>query len=190
MIRFLLTRSARAVLTLLVVSMATFLMFFLLPRDPVTGMCPKNCNAERLDRVRHELGLDEPILEQYLAYLKGIFVGRDLGSAQGGHCSAPCLGYSYVNNEPVSTTIARVLPVTLSIVIPAAVLWLVLGIGILEPTPDFGRMIQRSLGYLQTDPVYVLIPGSVLFLVVLAFNLFGDAVRESLDPRAARSGAR
>jgi peptide/nickel transport system permease protein len=129
-IRFLVTRSARAVLTLLVVSMATFFMFFLLPRDPVTGMCPKNCNAERLDRVRHELGLDEPILEQYLAYLKGIFVGRDLGSAQGGHCSAPCLGYSYVNNEPVSTTIARVLPVTLSIVIPAAVLWLVLGIGL------------------------------------------------------------
>jgi peptide/nickel transport system permease protein len=65
-----------------------------------------------------------------------------------------------------------------------------LGIGILEPTPDFGRMIQRSLGYLQTDPVYVLIPGSVLFLVVLAFNLFGDAVREALDPRAGGSGAR
>ena len=62
--------------------------------------------------------------------MKGIFVGRDLGSAQGGQCDAPCLGYSYVNNEPVTDTIARVLPVTLSIVIPAAVLWLVLGVGL------------------------------------------------------------
>jgi peptide/nickel transport system permease protein len=58
-----------------------------------------------------------------------------------------------------------------------------LGIGIVEPTPDFGRMIDRSLGYLQTDPAYVLIPGTLLFVMVLAFNMFGDAVRDALDPR-------
>ena len=124
MARFLIKRSFSAMLTLFAVSVLTFLMFFALPRDPVTGMCPKNCNPERLERVRQELGLNDPKIEQYLGYMKGIFVGRDLGSAQGGHCDAPCLGYSYVNNEPVTDTIARVLPVTLSIVIPAAVLWL------------------------------------------------------------------
>ena len=59
-----------------------------------------------------------------------------------------------------------------------------LGIGILEPTPDFGRMIDRSLGYLQTDPAYVLFPGLLLFVMVLAFNMFGDALRDALDPRA------
>lgn len=59
-----------------------------------------------------------------------------------------------------------------------------LGIGIVEPTPDFGRMIDRSLGYLQTDPAYVLIPGTLLFVMVLAFNMFGDALRDALDPRA------
>ena len=62
--------------------------------------------------------------------MKGIFAGRDLGSAQGGQCDAPCLGYSYVNSEPVTDTFGRVLPVTLSIVIPAAILWLLLGIGL------------------------------------------------------------
>jgi peptide/nickel transport system permease protein len=128
--RFLLRRSLLAMLTLFAVSVLTFLMFFVLPSDPVAGMCPKNCNPERLERVRQDLGLADPKIDQYLAYMKGIFVGRDLGSAQGGHCDAPCLGYSYVNNEPVSSTIARVLPVTLSIVIPAAVLWLTLGIGL------------------------------------------------------------
>ena len=128
--RFLVKRSFSAVLTLFAVSVLTFMMFFVLPRDPVTAMCPKNCDPERLDRVRQELGLSDPKVEQYLGYMKGIFVGRDLGSAQGGHCDAPCLGYSYVNNEPVSQTLARVLPVTLSIVIPAAILWLALGVGL------------------------------------------------------------
>jgi peptide/nickel transport system permease protein len=130
MLRFVVRRVALGVLTLLAVSVLTFMMFFALPRDPVTAMCPKNCDAARLDRVRAELGLDDPMPVQYLNYMKGIFVGRDLGSAQGGYCSAPCLGYSYVNSEPVTDTFARVLPVTISIVLPAAVLWLGLGIGL------------------------------------------------------------
>ena len=65
-----------------------------------------------------------------------------------------------------------------------------LGIGMLEPTPDFGRMIFRSLNYLQTDPAYVCFPGVTIFVLVLAFNLFGDAVRDALDPRSATRPAR
>lgn len=130
MARFLVKRLFSATLTLFAVSVLSFLMFFALPRDPVTGMCPKNCNPERLERVRQELGLRDPLISQYAGYMKGIVTGRDLGSAQGGRCDAPCLGWSYVSNEAVSDTIARVLPVTLSIVVPAAVLWLLLGVGL------------------------------------------------------------
>ena len=61
-----------------------------------------------------------------------------------------------------------------------------LGIGVLEPVPDLGRMIERSLGYLQTDPAYVFFPGITIFVVVFAFNLFGDALRDALDPRSTR----
>jgi peptide/nickel transport system permease protein len=61
-----------------------------------------------------------------------------------------------------------------------------LGIGMLEPTPDFGRMIDRSLDYLQTDPAYVFFPGVTIFVLVLALNLFGDALRDALDPRSSR----
>ncbi|HET6213476.1 MAG TPA: ABC transporter permease [Micromonosporaceae bacterium] len=61
-----------------------------------------------------------------------------------------------------------------------------LGIGIIEPTPDFGAMIFRSIAYLQTDPAYVFFPGITIFALVLAFNLFGDALRDSLDPKSSR----
>jgi peptide/nickel transport system permease protein len=61
-----------------------------------------------------------------------------------------------------------------------------LGIGMLEPTPDFGRMIYRSLNFLQTDPAYVFFPGVTIFALVLAFNLFGDALRDALDPKSSR----
>ena len=53
-------------------------------------------------------------------------------------------------------------------------------------TPIFGRMIDRSLGYLQTDPAYVFFPGITIFALVFAFNLFGDALRDALDPRSSR----
>ena len=69
MVAFLARRVLLAVLTLFAVSVLTFLMFFSLPRDPATAMCPKNCDAARLDRVRGELGLDDPKHVQYLAYL-------------------------------------------------------------------------------------------------------------------------
>jgi len=168
MTRFLLRRSLLAILTLFAVSVLTFLMFFVLPRDPVSGMCPKNCNPERLERVRRELGLSDPKIDQYLAYMKGIFVGRDLGSAQGGHCDAPCLGYSYVNNEPVSETIARVLPVTLSIVIPAAILWLGLGIGLgMVSALRQGTWVDRvAIGFSLTGAsLQLYFVGGVLLLV-------------------------
>jgi peptide/nickel transport system permease protein len=61
-----------------------------------------------------------------------------------------------------------------------------LGIGIVEPTPDFGRMIFSSIAYLQTDPAYVFFPGITIFALVLAFNIFGDSLRDALDPRSAR----
>jgi peptide/nickel transport system permease protein len=168
MLRFLIKRILIGVLTLIAVSVVSFLLFFALPADPVTGMCPKNCNAERLERVREELGLNDPKHEQYFNYMKGIFVGRDLGSAQGGRCDAPCLGYSYVNSEAVTDTFARVLPVTLSVVIPAAILWLVIGIGLgMVSALRRGSALDRlSVGFSLTGAsMQLYFVGAVLQLV-------------------------
>ncbi len=60
------------------------------------------------------------------------------------------------------------------------------GIGVTEPTPDLGRMIFNSISYISADPMYTFIPGITIFLLVLAFNLFGDSLRDALDPKSSR----
>ncbi|MCG5436498.1 MULTISPECIES: ABC transporter permease [Micromonospora] len=173
MARFLLKRLFSATLTLFAVSVLTFLMFFALPRDPVSSICSKNCNPERLERVRDDLGLNDPLISQYAGYMKGIVTGRDLGSAQGGRCDAPCLGWSYVTNEAVSDTIARVLPVTLSIVIPAAVLWLLLGVGLgMVSALRRGTWLDRlAIGFSLTGASLQLYFVGAVLLLVFVYNL-------------------
>lgn len=61
-----------------------------------------------------------------------------------------------------------------------------LGVGILEPTPDLGRTLQASITYLGPDPMYFLFPGLTIVVLVLAFNLLGDSVRDALDPKSFR----
>jgi peptide/nickel transport system permease protein len=61
-----------------------------------------------------------------------------------------------------------------------------LQIGVLEPTPDLGRMILYSVNYIQADPWYTLFPGITILLLVLAFNLLGDSIRDALDPKSSR----
>ncbi|MFD7452389.1 ABC transporter permease [Kitasatospora sp. NPDC059827] len=62
-----------------------------------------------------------------------------------------------------------------------------LGVGVRPPTPSWGQMIAESIAHYETDPTYFLIPTAFLFLAVLAFTLLGDALRDILDPRGARS---
>jgi peptide/nickel transport system permease protein len=64
-----------------------------------------------------------------------------------------------------------------------------LGVGVRDPTPSWGQMLNASQtsNWYQIYPWYMLVPGTCLLITVLAFNLLGDAVRDALDPRAGRS---
>jgi peptide/nickel transport system permease protein len=59
-----------------------------------------------------------------------------------------------------------------------------LGVGVLPPETTFGAMLANSVAYFRVVPTYLFIPGTVLVVLVVAFNLFGDAVRDALDPKA------
>lgn len=61
-----------------------------------------------------------------------------------------------------------------------------LNVGVGEPTPTWGRMLSDSVQFRTVDPLFLFIPGTALFIVVLAFNLLGDSLRDALDPRAGR----
>jgi peptide/nickel transport system permease protein len=62
-----------------------------------------------------------------------------------------------------------------------------LGLGAPPPTPEWGRMISESREFLPDAWWYAAAPGLAIFLVVMGFNLFGDGLRDLLDPRIRRS---
>jgi peptide/nickel transport system permease protein len=63
-----------------------------------------------------------------------------------------------------------------------------LGVGVRPPTPTWGSMLQFSFGYLSIAPYLSIVPGLAIFLLVLSFNLLGDALRDALDPSLRGSG--
>ncbi|MFE5602282.1 ABC transporter permease [Streptomyces coelicoflavus] len=127
MFRFLVRRVFGALVILLIISAITFWLFYAVPRDPAMMSCGKNCTPENLEQIRKNLGIDESIVMQYWHWLSGIFAGRDYAGY--GNCEAPCLGYSFANNQPVYGTIMDRLPLTLSLAFGAAIFFLIIGIG-------------------------------------------------------------
>jgi peptide/nickel transport system permease protein len=123
---------------LLVVSMVVFAIFFLVPRLAGTtadglaarylGRAP---SPEAIEAVKERLNLDEPITVQYGEFVKGLVVGTEYDSGTDViECSAPCFGYSFKNNTEVWPQLIDRLPVTASLAVGAAVIWLVVGIAI------------------------------------------------------------
>ncbi|GGO54372.1 ABC transporter permease [Streptomyces lasiicapitis] len=114
---------------LIAIAAVTFTIFYVLPSDPAAAACGKSCSTERLAAIREHMGLDEPLWRQFMDFVTGIFTGRTLGTGQYElHCDFPCLGYSYENSESVWDLLMDRLPVSASLALGAAVLWLALGL--------------------------------------------------------------
>jgi peptide/nickel transport system permease protein len=58
-----------------------------------------------------------------------------------------------------------------------------LGVGVRAPTPSWGQMLSTATTWFRADPLYVAIPGGLLFLTLLAFVLVANGLRRVLDPR-------
>ncbi|MFD8702721.1 ABC transporter permease [Kitasatospora sp. NPDC059648] len=130
MISYLLRRLAVTAAVLLVVCAATFAIFYLMPADPAQGACGKACSPERIAEIRTTLGLNHSPLVQFRDYLTGILTGRTYGTgAQAVDCPFPCLGFSFQTDQPVWRMLTGRLPVSFSIALGAAVLWLAVGVG-------------------------------------------------------------
>lgn len=126
MLRFLIRRTAGALVILLVISAVTFFLFYAVPRDPATLACGKNCTPEELEIIRQNMGIDKALPVQYWDFMSGILAGRTFAE---GPCPAPCLGYSYAEGVPVWETIVDRFPATVSLTLGGAVVFLIVGLG-------------------------------------------------------------
>ncbi|GGS90609.1 ABC transporter permease [Streptomyces chromofuscus] len=126
MLQFILRRSVGAVVTLFLIGAATFFLFVAAPSDYASLACGKDCSPARLEDIRHALGLDQPLAQQFFEFMSGIVAGRDFPE---GDCPAPCLGRSFYYGDNVTSIIMDRFPLTLSLTVGALFVFLVLGIG-------------------------------------------------------------
>src|SRR5581483_10662186 len=106
MLRYVLRRLIGLVVLLLVLSVITFGLFYMLPASQAAMSCGQKCRPEQIQRIERRWCLDKPITTQYSLMMRGIFTGRDIGTkAAAQHCAAPCLGYSFQDNKPVTSLI-------------------------------------------------------------------------------------
>jgi peptide/nickel transport system permease protein len=115
-IAFAVRRAASTVVVLFAISVLVFVIFFAIPGiDPARQMAGRNPTAETVKAIKHEFGLDRPLPVQYVLVMKHLLITRDLQS------------YSNRGVEVVPE-IARATPVTFSLIIGAAVIWVVLSV--------------------------------------------------------------
>lgn len=86
-----------------------------------------------------------------------------------------------VPNALAPVIVAATLAVGGAILTEAALSYL--GFGIQPPTPSWGNMLQNAQDFIWRTPLLAFWPGLMIFLTVLAFNFFGDGLRDALDPR-------
>jgi peptide/nickel transport system permease protein len=137
-ITFIIRRLIATVFLLIVVSAITFAIFFLIPRlagqntyQLATEYVGRNPTKAAVLQVEAQLGLNHPLWVQYGTFLKGIVFGRHYDSGiSSTYCPPPCFGYSFKSQQPVWPQMVSDLPVTISLAIGAAVIWLVAGVAV------------------------------------------------------------
>jgi peptide/nickel transport system permease protein len=135
-VTYIIRRLIAAVLLLLIISAITFAIFFLVPRiaganaDTLASRyVGRAAGQAQIHEVAVRLGLTDPIYVQYGRFVKALVAGTtyDTGTDVVS-CPAPCFGYSFITQNPVTPELLDRLPVTMSLALGAAVLWLVGGV--------------------------------------------------------------
>ena len=141
-----------------VVASGVFLLIHLVPGDPVQQMLGERAQPADVEGLRHELGLDRPLGEQYIAYMKGVAKGD--------------LGRSYRFNSPVSRLIRLRYPATLELTVAALVVALLLAIPAgVHAAVHRGGWVDRLLGFLSllglSFPNFALAPTAILIFAIM-----------------------
>jgi peptide/nickel transport system permease protein len=97
--------------------------------------------------------------------------------------------YRIISREIMPNLVGSILVYT-TLFVPTNILgeagYSFLGVGFQPPTASWGQMLSQAAPAVQIDPFYLFCPGLAIFITVLAFNLFGDGLRDALDPKSTR----
>jgi peptide/nickel transport system permease protein len=161
MARFLVRRTILGAFVMLIVTVAVFAIFFIGPgpANVARTLAGRQATPQIIAEVKHRLLLDRPIYVQYAHFLNGLIHGN--------------LGYSYIHGQPVTQVIGQAFPITLSLALGAAVIWLVLGVlsGVLSAVRSrsvLDRVVTVLALFFYSMPVFVL---GLLLLYLLYYQL-------------------
>lgn len=156
LIRYALRRLVEAVPILLGIVTLIFLLLHLAPGDPATAYFNPNVSPEIIDRMRENLGLDRPLHEQYLKWLRSFFTGD--------------FGYSFSQHRPVADVLRDALPNTLYLSVVSLVL--IFAVGCAVGTVQAVRQYSASDNILTFVSLFVYsMPGFWLgLMLILTFS--------------------
>src|SRR6185369_3932723 len=158
MLAFILRRLLLTVPVLWIVVTLVFGLIHMVPGDPIAQMLGEGASATEVERLRHDLGLDEPLLTQYRAYMSGILHGD--------------LGNSFRNQEPVARSIRSRYPATVELALASAIfsIMVALPFGIIGAIRR-GRAADSFVGFASllgvSLPNFVLGPMLILLLSIM-----------------------
>ena len=159
MIGFLVRRITLGILVLWLITLLVFGLFFVAPNNVAQTLAGRQATPETVALISHRLGLDLPVWQQYLN-----FVGRAVRGD---------FGYDYYYQVPVTEIMAAALPITLSLVVGAAILWLRFGvfncvISAIRPRSLVDRGLTVFSLFFYSMPTFLL---GLLLLYFLYFQL-------------------
>ena len=159
MLRFLVRRTAQGALVLWLITMVVFALFFVVPSNVARTLAGRQASPQTVALIQHRLGLDLPIWRQYLGFIFRALHGD--------------LGYDYYHQVPVTTVIADAAPITLSLVLGAAVIWLALGVfngvmSAIHPRSFLDRSLTAFALFFYSMPSFLL---GLLLLYFFYFQL-------------------
>ena len=129
MIRYIIRRLLWAIVLFLAVTIVTYVIFYLIPVDPARLAAGRKPDAAGSQERRPLAGTDHPIWYQYLHFLKRLVIDHSLG-------------YSFANRQSVNSTIFAAAPVTISLVLGGALLWMTIAL----PVGVYSALHPRSVG--------------------------------------------
>ena len=159
MLRFLVRRTAQGLLVLWLITLLVFTLFFVIPSNVARTLAGRQATPQTVALIQHRLGLDLPLWRQYVGW-----IGRALHGD---------LGYDYYHQVPVTSIIAAAAPITLSLVLGAAILWLGIGVfngvvSAIRPRTFIDRGLTAFALFFYSMPTFLL---GLLLLYFFYFQL-------------------